>query len=298
MDYILGLIHKIITDFGLNKFNFVQFYLIFCTVVISLLIELFIVGYKESSLKKIIKPQNNFADHISFLIESLNLFGFISFIFCFGIFYKITGYLQMNYHYKFIGLIENKYLIFIIVYVLNDLKSYWRHLLFHKVNFLWQLHSFHHSAENFNILNRYRGHFLEGAISVLFDVFPFILIGTPIETFLLVKFISEIHQQLVHSNINSSWGFIGKYILVSPLYHKIHHSIDERHFNKNFGVTFVFWDKIFKTSILEKKITHVGVPHSYFNKKGYFYDIFKSTTLFLKHFMQTILFIKKTNIKA
>ena len=58
-----------------------------------------------------------------------------------------------------------------------------------------------------------------------------------------------VHQLVLHSSIKSDWGFIGRYIFVSPSAHRIHHSIKREHYGKNFGNTFIFWDRLFKTFI-------------------------------------------------
>ena len=41
-------------------------------------------------------------------------------------------------------------------------------------------------------------------------------------------------------------------MIISPYQHQIHHSNAERHCNKNFGVVFAFWDRIFGTLELSK----------------------------------------------
>jgi len=41
------------------------------------------------------------------------------------------------------------------------------------------------------------------------------------------------------------------YILVTPQSHRVHHSVEERHFEKNFGSLFCIWDFIFRTQYWE-----------------------------------------------
>jgi hypothetical protein len=38
-----------------------------------------------------------------------------------------------------------------------------------------------------------------------------------------------------------------RYIIVTPQYHRIHHSLEKRHWNKNFADRLVLWDILFRT---------------------------------------------------
>src|SRR5581483_747419 len=50
-----------------------------------------------------------------------------------------------------------------------------------------------------------------------------------------------------HSDLDWTYGPLGK-LIVSPHYHRIHHSIAESDFNKNFGSFLSFWDPLFGTA--------------------------------------------------
>ena len=162
---------------------------------------------------------------------------------------------------------------FLIVYLASDFKEYWKHYMFHKWSLLWEIHAFHHSAVKFNILTAYRFHYLQSSIGAFFDVIPYVLLGVPIQTYFAVKILSSIHGLLVHSNLEHDWGILGKYIVVSPSAHRIHHSREERHYNKNFGGVFIFWDRLFGTYHPTEKIENLGIPNNQYNKKGILFDI-------------------------
>ncbi|NNE09772.1 MAG: sterol desaturase family protein, partial [Gemmatimonadetes bacterium] len=40
-----------------------------------------------------------------------------------------------------------------------------------------------------------------------------------------------------------------RYVFVTPQSHRIHHSTREEHLDKNFGVIFSFWDRLFRTQV-------------------------------------------------
>ena len=89
-----------------------------------------------------------------------------------------------------------------------------------------------------------------------------------------MKILGLVHGLLVHSNWEHDWGVIGKYVLVSPAAHRIHHSEKKQHFNKNFGGTFIFWDRLFGTYHSAEPVHVLGIPDNKFNKKGLLHDLF------------------------
>uniref|UniRef100_UPI0025E259C1 sterol desaturase family protein n=1 Tax=Yoonia sp. TaxID=2212373 RepID=UPI0025E259C1 len=52
---------------------------------------------------------------------------------------------------------------------------------------------------------------------------------------------------LRHSHIWVNYPTWVSYIFISPAQHQTHHSIDPKHFDKNFGLIFAFWDWLFGT---------------------------------------------------
>ena len=52
----------------------------------------------------------------------------------------------------------------------------------------------------------------------------------------------------VHTNANLSLGPLN-YIFISPAFHRIHHSMEQRAEDKNFGNILSCWDYLFGTSI-------------------------------------------------
>ena len=51
-----------------------------------------------------------------------------------------------------------------------------------------------------------------------------------------------IGYNLRHSQIWVSYPKWLSYILISPAQHQIHHSIEEKHWDRNMGLIFAFWD--------------------------------------------------------
>jgi sterol desaturase/sphingolipid hydroxylase (fatty acid hydroxylase superfamily) len=177
----------------------------------------------------------------------------------FGICYYLTGLIQKNIQFGLLSYVDSIFLQATIMLVAADFKNYIRHLVFHRSKSLFMLHAMHHSAEEMTMLTAQRGHFVESAISAFFDVVVFMLLGPSFAGLIFVQAVRDFHQLLIHSNMQSGWGFIGKYILVSPAAHRLHHSTDEKHFNKNIGSLFIFWDRMFGTYYPPEKIETIGL---------------------------------------
>ena len=54
-------------------------------------------------------------------------------------------------------------------------------------------------------------------------------------------------SNLRHTHLWIDYGPRLSRILISPAQHQIHHSADPRHFDKNIGFIFAFWDDLFGT---------------------------------------------------
>jgi sterol desaturase/sphingolipid hydroxylase (fatty acid hydroxylase superfamily) len=50
-----------------------------------------------------------------------------------------------------------------------------------------------------------------------------------------------------HTHLEMSYGPWLNKIFLCPYYHQLHHSIDPRHYDKNFGLLFSVWDRMFGT---------------------------------------------------
>ncbi|MCB9996580.1 MAG: creatininase family protein [Rhodospirillales bacterium] len=163
------------------------------------------------------------------------------------------------------GLIDSSVwtiLLYTLIYALFlDFAIFITHLAQHKVPLLWEFHKVHHSAEVLNPLTLYRMHpvdlFFSGLIASMlaglaFAGYYYLTGETPhaYEVMGLNIFVFAFYlfgYNLRHSQIWLSYPVWLSHILISPAQHQIHHSADPRHWDKNMGLIFAFWDKMFKT---------------------------------------------------
>jgi len=73
--------------------------------------------------------------------------------------------------------------------------------------------------------------------------------GSPLFVVVLIYFayrsFIRVNQYLVHSNLTTDYGWIGRWLLVSPRMHRLHHATDPKYYNKNFTFDLVLWDRLF-----------------------------------------------------
>lgn len=134
-----------------------------------------------------------------------------------------------------------------------DFFFYWFHRTLHGNRYLWQAHLLHHSDEHMNVMTAQRGHFTETLLSPLFIALPMaVLFQLPPVTIGILSLVPYAYQFFAHANINVGFGPFW-WVLISPNYHRIHHSIELRHRDKNFTNWFPVWDIIFGTVYVPAK---------------------------------------------
>jgi sterol desaturase/sphingolipid hydroxylase (fatty acid hydroxylase superfamily) len=126
-----------------------------------------------------------------------------------------------------------------------DFFSYWRHRAEHA--WFWPIHAVHHAPTELFAANDI-GHPAQVWFTLLFVSIPLSLIrfdgpGTPV----VVAFVVSLLSYYIHSPIDVHFGPLRK-VLVDNRYHRIHHSLEEQHFDKNFGICFSIWDRLFGTA--------------------------------------------------
>jgi sterol desaturase/sphingolipid hydroxylase (fatty acid hydroxylase superfamily) len=142
-------------------------------------------------------------------------------------------------------------------YVLFDFCSYWAHNISHRMRFLWATHVPHHSGEHFNLTISFRLSWVQ-YIKIFFFL-PVQVVGFHPVIIFLVNQIGILFQFWVHTE------YIGKlhpwveFLFATPSNHRVHHGSQEKYINKNYGATFILWDRIFGTYQKEEEQVVYGI---------------------------------------
>jgi sterol desaturase/sphingolipid hydroxylase (fatty acid hydroxylase superfamily) len=127
-----------------------------------------------------------------------------------------------------------------------DAVDWLTHLANHRITSLWRLHAVHHSQEELSILTTYRAHPLVH-VSFLFSAVPILAVGSNTVTPAVVLTAYACLGALPHANVRWTYGRAGR-ILVSPAYHRIHHSATGR-LDINLGTVFAVWDTLSRRAV-------------------------------------------------
>ena len=134
----------------------------------------------------------------------------------------------------------------VVGFLAADFVVYATHVLKHKISWVWQFHAVHHSQRNLNPLTTHRTHFVDQLFENPLRFLPLAFLGVGFPTWIGVRAVMWLWAHVIHSNVR--WG-LGPlhHVIVSPRYHRIHHSIEARHQDRNFGEHLVLWDWLFGT---------------------------------------------------
>ena len=131
-----------------------------------------------------------------------------------------------------------------------DLVAFLVHRSYHIVPFFWRFHEVHHSDHDLDSTTSVRHHFLEAMLNFLILGATSKLLGIPNAHFTAYGSIAMAAQVVQHANIRLPYLLgspILRSIIVTPDLHEIHHVSDSERSNKNFGILFSFWDRLFGT---------------------------------------------------
>jgi sterol desaturase/sphingolipid hydroxylase (fatty acid hydroxylase superfamily) len=136
-------------------------------------------------------------------------------------------------------------LVSLFVLMLTDFFGYWFHRLQHGP--LWPVHAVHHSVEDLHAAGSYT-HPADPPLEFLFMTIPMSMIPaiTGVEV-AVAGVMLTLWQFYIHSPTRFHLGPL-RYLVTDNRYHRIHHSTDPRHFNRNYGTTFTIWDQLFGTA--------------------------------------------------
>lgn len=134
--------------------------------------------------------------------------------------------------------------------------AYWSHRLMHRIPILWNFHKVHHATTNLSFSSVFQMHILEYFVHTPLHLTAVLLLGTDLVAPFGVIFMAV--DFLAHANIRIDLGRL-TYVLCTPQAHRVHHSVDPRHYDTNFGNTFMLWDHVFGTFHYDPK----AMPEAY-----------------------------------
>jgi sterol desaturase/sphingolipid hydroxylase (fatty acid hydroxylase superfamily) len=138
-----------------------------------------------------------------------------------------------------------------LIIFIFEFEGYWLHRLQHSVPFLWSMHSLHHSAPAMTAATGARHYWVEGAIIAAFLPSLAMIFKIPHEVLKILPYYF-LTEQLAHMNAKVQLGPL-TLVLNNPQFHRIHHSVEPQHYDKNFCKNLPILDIVFGTAWIPGK---------------------------------------------
>ena len=139
---------------------------------------------------------------------------------------------------------------FLLGFIASDLLDYLLHLAGHRYDWLWRLHSVHHSDPFLDATTAGRTHPLETSIGVVAKIGLYWLLGLPLWIEGVRAVLHNPIAMIQHANVNfPGWLERLRPVLVTPAMHRLHHAEERAYHDRNLGVIFSFWDHLFGTAV-------------------------------------------------
>jgi sterol desaturase/sphingolipid hydroxylase (fatty acid hydroxylase superfamily) len=129
-----------------------------------------------------------------------------------------------------------------VTLVAMDAANWLAHFADHKIPPLWRLHTIHHSQEELSVLTSFRAHPLMHTTGFFVSTLAALaMIGDrSLAPALITGYVCL--GTLPHANVGWTFGPLGK-VIVSPAYHRRHHSAEGEH-DVNLAVVLPVWDML------------------------------------------------------
>jgi sterol desaturase/sphingolipid hydroxylase (fatty acid hydroxylase superfamily) len=138
---------------------------------------------------------------------------------------------------------------FVLSVVALDLAIYFQHVLSHAVPALWRLHRMHHADLDFDVTTGIRFHPLEILLSMAVKLAVIAALGAPAAAVLAFEVLLNATSMFNHGNLRipARLDRALRWLVVTPDMHRVHHSIERRETDSNFGFNLPWWDRLFGT---------------------------------------------------
>lgn len=145
--------------------------------------------------------------------------------------------------------------------LLLDLAIYLQHVMFHAIPGLWRLHRMHHADLDFDATTGLRFHPVEIMISMGIKLGVVAALGPPAVAVLLFEVVLNATALFNHANITLPRPVdrVLRLFVVTPDMHRVHHSVDPRETNSNYGFNLPWWDWLLGTYVAQPAKGHDGM---------------------------------------
>ncbi|HEY1038935.1 MAG TPA: sterol desaturase family protein [Bacteroidia bacterium] len=157
----------------------------------------------------------------------------------------------LNYFFQFHFIeIKNQWAYWIVLLIGQDFLFYLLHYVDHYVRFFWAVHVTHHSSEEFNLTVGFRSSVFQPLYRFAYFI-PLSLCGFEGKDIMFIYSATQIYGILIHTKYVKKMGPL-EWVLSTPSHHRVHHASNIPYLDKNMGMVFIIWDRLFGTFAEER----------------------------------------------
>jgi len=154
----------------------------------------------------------------------------------------------------------NPIVYWIILLFGEDLLFWLEHYIDHSCRLFWAVHVTHHSSPEYNLSTGFRSSVFMPVYKYLYFI-PLVLLNfRPMDIFFMYS-LTQIYGILVHTQAIKKLPKWIEYFFVTPSHHRVHHASNIPYLDRNMGMVFIIWDRIFGTFTEEmaEEAPHYGI---------------------------------------
>jgi sterol desaturase/sphingolipid hydroxylase (fatty acid hydroxylase superfamily) len=169
------------------------------------------------------------------------------------------GVLWYFYKFKFIEINKTVHpvLYWTVLLVAQDFLFYWLHRVDHYCRLFWAVHVTHHSSEEFNLTVGFRSSVFQPLYRFIYFI-PLSLVGFDPLDVMFMYAATQIFGILIHTKTVGKLGIL-EWIMSTPSHHRVHHASNVKYLDKNMGMVFIIWDRLFGTFAKEEEEVVYGL---------------------------------------
>lgn len=138
-----------------------------------------------------------------------------------------------------------------VIFIVDDLLYYASHRMAHRMEIFWASHYVHHSPLRFDFFTGLRQPPSWVLTPAAAAPVILILMGAPVAVVAASGALRAAHHFFLHTErVRRLPGWV-EWIFNTPSHHRVHHSSEYDHLDKNFGAVLIVWDRIFGTFMVE-----------------------------------------------
>ncbi len=169
--------------------------------------------------------------------------------------------LVLGYFFQFSKLhIVNPVLYWGSLLIIQDFMFYLLHCADHYIRLFWAVHVTHHSSEEFNLTVGFRSSVFQPLYRFLYFI-PIALLGFEPKDIMFMYSATQIYGILIHTQYVKKLGFL-EWFMATPSHHRVHHGSNVKYLDKNMGMIFIIWDRLFGTFQPEEETVKYGLTTS------------------------------------